>query len=72
MKLNDLVEGTEKELLLVSFGTSYLDTLEKTLGEIYRYMEEQFPDYVVEDAFTSQMIIDRLRKRDGNFCFLCG
>ena len=61
--------GTEKELLLVSFGTSYLDTLEKTLGEIYRYMEEQFPDYVVEDAFTSQMIIDRLRKRDGIFVF---
>ena len=30
-------------------------------------MEEQFPDYVVEDAFTSQMIIDRLRKRDGIF-----
>lgn len=66
-ELDDLVEGTEKELLLVSFGTSYLDTLEKTLGEIYRYMEEQFPDYVVEDAFTSQMIIDRLRKRDGIF-----
>lgn len=66
-ELDDLVESTEKELLLVSFGTSYLDTLEKTLGEIYRYMEEQFPDYVVEDAFTSQMIIDRLRKRDGIF-----
>ena len=43
--------GTEKELLLVSFGTSYLDTLEKTLGEIYRYMEEQFPDYVVGGCF---------------------
>ena len=28
-ELDDLVEGTEKELLLVSFGTSYLDTLEK-------------------------------------------
>lgn len=66
-ELDDLVESTEKELLLVSFGTSYLETLEKTLGEIYRYMEEQFPDYVVEDAFTSQMIIDRLRKRDGIF-----
>ena len=30
-ELDDLVEGTEKELLLVSFGTSYLDTLEKRL-----------------------------------------
>ncbi len=66
-ELDDLVESTEKELLLVSFGTSYLDTLEKTLGEIYRHMEEQFPDYVVEDAFTSRMIIDRLQKRDGIF-----
>ena len=27
-ELDDLVESTEKELLLVSFGTSYLDTLE--------------------------------------------
>ena len=55
----------EKELLVVSFGTSYNDSRRETIGAIENDMEEVFPDYSVRRGFTSQIIIDRVRERDG-------
>lgn len=54
-----------KAILAVSFGTSHLDTLEKTIGAIERRMAQSFPDYHIYRAFTSQMIIDKLKKTQG-------
>lgn len=56
---------TEKEILAVSFGTSYNDSREKTIGAIELELIKEYPDYEVCRAFTSQVIIDKLRKRDG-------
>lgn len=55
----------KKVILVVSFGTSYNDSREITIGGIEGAIEEAFPDYEVRRAFTSQIIIDKLKERDG-------
>lgn len=55
----------EKELLVVSFGTSYNDNRVATIGAIENAMEEAFPDYSVRRGFTAQIIIDHVKDRDG-------
>lgn len=55
----------ETELLVVSFGTSYNDSRRETIGAIEKAMIEAFPDYDVRRGFTSQIIIDHVKKRDG-------
>ena len=55
----------ENELLVVSFGTSYNDSRRETIGAIEKAMQTAFPDYSVRRAFTSQIIIDHVKDRDG-------
>lgn len=55
----------ETELLVVSFGTSYNDSRHLTIGAIEDAMEKAFPDYSVRRGFTSQIIIDHVKDRDG-------
>lgn len=55
----------KKALLCVSFGTSYPETLNKTIGAIERTLAEAFPDYEVRRAFTSGMIIRKIARLDG-------
>lgn len=54
----------ENELLVVSFGTSYNDSRRLTIGSIENALEKAFPDYSVRRGFTSQIIIDHVKKRD--------
>ena len=61
-----LAEGAEKPvILIVSFGTSYNDTREKTIDAIEEEAAAAFAGYEVRRAFTSQTIIDKLASRDG-------
>ena len=55
----------EKELLVVSFGTSFNDSRRLTIGAIETALQEAFPDWSVRRAFTSQIIIDHVKDRDG-------
>lgn len=55
----------EKELLVVSFGTSYLNSCRLTIGAIEDALERAFPGYDLRRSFTSQMIINHLKRRDG-------
>lgn len=55
----------EQELLVVSFGTSYNDSRRLTIGAVEDALEEAFPDYSVRRGFTSQIIIDHVKDRDG-------
>ncbi|MBR0171785.1 MAG: sirohydrochlorin cobaltochelatase [Lachnospiraceae bacterium] len=55
----------EQELLVVSFGTSFNDSRRLTIGAIEGALEDAFPDWSVRRAFTSQIIIDHIEKRDG-------
>lgn len=54
----------ENELLVVSFGTSYNDSRRLTIGAIEDAVDAAFPDYSVRRGFTSQIIIDHVKKRD--------
>ena len=55
----------DKELLVISFGTSFNDSRRLTIGAIEGDLKEAFPDYSVRRAFTSNIIIDHINKRDG-------
>ena len=55
----------KKAILAVSFGTSYPDTLLKTIAATEQALAEAFPDWEVRRAFTSGMIIRKLKERDG-------
>ena len=55
----------ERELLVVSFGTSFNDSRRLTIGAIEGSLAESFPDWSVRRGFTSQIIIDHVLSRDG-------
>ena len=57
--------GEKKAVLVVSFGTSHLDSCEKTIGAIEQEIAAAFPDREVRRAFTSGMILKKLKNRDG-------
>jgi sirohydrochlorin cobaltochelatase len=52
-------------LLVVSFGTSYNESREKTIEAVERTLAGAYPDYDQRRAFTSQIIINKLKERDG-------
>ncbi len=58
-------KSRDTAILAVSFGTSYHKTREATIGAIEKKIADMFPQYQVRRAFTSQMIINKLAKRDG-------
>ena len=51
----------KKALLVVSFGTTFHDTLEKNIAAIEGDLAAAFPDRDLYRAFTSGMILRRLR-----------
>lgn len=55
----------KQAILVVSFGTSHHDTLEKTIGAIERDLATAFPHRALHRAFTSGMILRHLARRDG-------
>ena len=58
------VSEEQPVILAVSFGTSYNDSREKTIGAIEKAIQEANPNCEVRRAFTSQTVIDILKKRD--------
>ncbi len=58
-------EMREQGIIVVSFGTSYNDSREATIGAIERTIAEEFPEFSQYRAFTSKTIIDKLKQRDG-------
>ncbi|MFW6006408.1 MAG: sirohydrochlorin cobaltochelatase [Halanaerobiales bacterium] len=51
--------------MTVSFGTTYPKTRKLTIRACEDRIISAFPDFTVRRAFSSQMIIDILQKRDG-------
>jgi len=63
--MNTTVDQAKNAILMVSFGTSYNDSREKTIGAIEEDIAAAFPKWSVRRAFTSGMIIKKLKERDG-------
>ncbi len=55
---------TKKAILVVSFGTSYEETRKATIDAIESSIAQAFPDYKIYRAWTSKMILAKLKKRD--------
>lgn len=50
-------------ILMVHFGTSFDDTRKLTIDAINEKAQQTFPDIKVAEAYTSRIIINRLKKR---------
>ena len=57
--------AADTAILVVSFGTSYNDNRDITIGAVEEAIAKAFPEYEVRRAFTSQIIIDFLAEREG-------
>ena len=55
----------EKEILVVSFGTSFNDSRVADIKGIEDALQEAYPDWAVRRAFTAQIIINHIQARDG-------
>lgn len=66
--LDDPLNGDEigeRELLVVSFGTSYNTSRVEDIGAIEKALQKALPEMSVRRAFTSQIIINHVQARDG-------
>lgn len=57
--------ANKKAILIISFGTSCNSARENTVDAIEKKIQITYTDYTITKAFTSQMIINKLKQRDG-------
>ena len=57
--------GGDKEILVVSFGTSFNDSRAADIKGIEDAIQAAYPDWSVRRAFTAQIIINHVQARDG-------
>ena len=57
-------EEAKPVILVVSFGTSYNDNRDLSIGGIENAIQAAYPDWEVRRAFTAQTVIDILSERD--------
>ncbi len=55
----------EKEILVVSFGTSFNSSRAKDIKGVEDAIAKAYPDWSVRRAFTAQIIINHIQARDG-------
>ncbi|MBQ3199449.1 MAG: sirohydrochlorin cobaltochelatase [Firmicutes bacterium] len=60
------MEEQKPVLLTVSFGTSYNDNRDLSIGAVETALADAYPEYEVRRAFTAQIVIDILEDRDGH------
>ncbi|MBS4913682.1 MAG: sirohydrochlorin cobaltochelatase [Veillonella sp.] len=61
-----LMNAPNKDAIVVmSFGTTFKDTRDKTITATVNEIQEQHPNVKVVTAFTSHIIIDRIKAKEG-------
>lgn len=55
----------KKGIIITSFGTTYEETRKKNIEPIEKLARERFDQCEVQRAFTSRMVIRKLKNRDG-------
>lgn len=56
---------SKKAVLVVSYGTSYIETREKTIGAVEKAVAAAYPDRELRRAFTARMVIDIVKRKEG-------
>ena len=59
------MKENKKAIIVASFGTSFIDVLERTIKLCEDEVAERFADYEVRRAFTSNMVRNSLLKKEG-------
>jgi sirohydrochlorin cobaltochelatase len=59
----------KKAILIVSFGTSHSETRKNTIDQIELDIKNAYREYTIYHAFTSKIIINILKSRDGIHIF---
>lgn len=59
----NFTSGDKLAILLVHFGTTYKDTWELTISKFYNEVSKIYPDTHIEEAYTSRIIIRKLKER---------
>lgn len=54
----------KKAILIVSFGTTYNETRKKNIDSLENDIKRLYPEYAFYSAWTSKMIIKKLKNRD--------
>ena len=54
-----------KAIIVVSFGTTYPETRKKTIQACEEAIQKRFPDFQVHRAFTSNVVIKRIKENEG-------
>lgn len=62
-KHSNLCAECKKAILVVSYGTSRIDTIENTIGAIESAIAKANADHEVRRAFTSRSVIDTIREK---------
>lgn len=60
-----MIQETTQAILVVSFGTSYEATRKRTIDAIEQDIASAFPTHRIYRAWTSKMILAKLKRRDG-------
>ncbi len=50
------MEDNKKAIAVISFGTTYLETAEKTIKKVVEDVSKNFRDYYVTEAYTSSIV----------------
>ena len=58
-------EPNKDAMVVMSFGTTYKDTRAKTIEATVKEIQAQHPNVKVVTAFTSHIIIDRIKAKEG-------
>lgn len=56
---------SKKAIVVISFGTTYVEALEKSIATTEERFKSAFPEYEVRRAFTSEAVIDKLAEKSG-------
>ena len=62
----EMKEGDKAAIVMVHFGTTHDDTREKTIDQLNEKAKEMFPNADVFEAYTSRIIIKRLKDKGIN------
>ena len=58
-------EANKDAILVLSFGTTYKDSRQKTIDQTVSAIKAAHPDQKVVVAFTSHIIVDRIKAKEG-------
>jgi sirohydrochlorin cobaltochelatase len=56
-------QGDKAALLIVHFGTTHDLTRKRTIEVINNKMKSAFPDVTIREAYTSRIVINRLKQK---------